>query len=48
MLAKLCNDQVPVEVVANEHQFGHQVGRIGMSDLATGKIAAAHVSIIKA
>src|SRR5262249_2712268 len=48
VLAELCNDQVPVEMVGDEHQFGHWARCIGMADLATGKIAAAHVSIIKA
>ena len=42
------DSQVPAAMVADEHQFGHWAECLGMADLATGKIAAAHVSIITA
>jgi hypothetical protein len=34
ILAELCNDQVPVEVIADEHQFGHRARRVGVMVLA--------------
>src|SRR5262245_22283111 len=43
MLAELRHNQVPVEVIANEHQFCHRAGRMGVTVLAIGLERAGRV-----